>query len=103
MSNQECYRCGKPLEPGSLKYVIKITAVSDFDGVIQESKNPDIEGEINQILQEIEDWPADELERDVYQEISFVLCKACKEHFMLNLCGIQDSPVLHNKYSGMIH
>ncbi|MBW2306399.1 MAG: hypothetical protein JRG73_05620 [Deltaproteobacteria bacterium] len=103
MSKQDCYKCGRQLEPGSLKYVIKITAVSDFDGVIQEPENQDIEGEINHILREIEEWPAYELEKDVCQEISFVLCKACKEHFLLNPCGIQDRPVLNNKYSGMIH
>jgi hypothetical protein len=103
MSEQECYRCGRRFEPGSLKYVIKISVISDFDGVIEESENLNMEEEINHILQEIEDWSAEELEKDVFQEISFTLCKSCKEHFMLRSCGIQDSQVLHNKYSGMIH
>jgi len=103
MSDQECYRCGKKLEPGSLKYVIKISVISEFDGVIEEPENQNMEEEINTILQELEDWPAEELEKDVFQEISFILCKDCKDHFMLNSFGVQDRTVFHNKYSGMIH
>lgn len=103
MIAQECYRCGKQLEPGSLKYIVKIIVMSDFDGIIEGPGDKNMEEEVNQILEEIENWPAEELEKDVLQETSLILCKACKEYFMLNPCGIQDRPVLHNKYSGMIH
>ena len=75
MSEKYCARCGKELSEGSLKYMVHVQILSDFDGVIPYSE------EINSLLQDVEDMDAQELEDDVYQEISFVLCEKCKKAF----------------------
>ena len=80
MSEKYCARCGKELSAGSLKYMVHVQILSDFDGVIPYSEE-DLSEEINSLLQDVEDMDAQELEDDVYQEISFVLCEKCKKAF----------------------
>ena len=80
MSEKYCARCGKELSEGSLKYMVHVQILSDFDGVIPYSEE-DLSEEINSLLQDVEDMDAQELEDDVYQEISFVLCEKCKKIF----------------------
>lgn len=89
MIYQSCMRCGKVLKPGSLKYLVNIKVVADFDGIINESDN-NSEEMITEILNEIEEIEAEELERDVYEEFNLVLCKVCKDLFVSN-------PLNHNE------
>jgi hypothetical protein len=65
-----CFKCGRFLPPGSLKYVIQIKVYADFDGILSIS---DENGEIERILDEIGSRNPDELEREVYEEIGLLL------------------------------
>jgi hypothetical protein len=80
MSDTYCARCGKSIPEGSLKYMIHIQILSDFDGVIPYEEE-DLSEEIQSILKTMETMDSQELEDDVYQEISFVLCEKCKRQF----------------------
>jgi hypothetical protein len=80
MAEKYCARCGKELPEGSLKYMVHVQILSDFDGVIPYSEE-DLFEEIPTLLQHVEDMDAQELEDDVYQEISFILCEKCKKAF----------------------
>jgi hypothetical protein len=75
--------CGRILKPGALKYLVNIRVVADFDGVINEVEG-DTEELINEVLRQIEGMDAEDLERDVYEELHLLLCKRCKDHFVRN-------------------
>jgi hypothetical protein len=87
-------RCGRILKPGSLKYLVNIKVVADFDGVINEGEG-DIDEMINDVLKQIEDMDAEELERDVYEELNLVLCKICKDHFVRHSLNISEDDLSH--------
>ncbi len=74
-------KCGKDLPEGSLKYVVDIRVYADFDGVLHFPEG-DIEEEVHQLMEEIEQMDAHELEKEVYQELGFLLCKGCRDRFM---------------------
>ena len=81
MARQYCVKCGKRLPEGSLKYVVDIRVYADFDGVLNFPEG-DIEEEVNRLMGEIEGMDPGELERDVYQEMAFLLCKGCRDRFV---------------------
>ena len=70
-----CFRCGKYLRPGGLKYRVDITITSAFNGVIDEQYE---EGEMKRLVEEIQQMDPEELEKEVYQELTVTLCKECR-------------------------
>lgn len=72
VDRQSCYRCGRHLPPGSLKYVVHLKVYADFDGFLS-VPDEDLEGEMDRILEEIEWRNAKELEQEVYHEMAFLL------------------------------
>ena len=81
MKSHSCFRCGRYLAPGAVKYFVHIRVFSDFDGFLSTS---DVAGEeeLGQILKEIELRDPEELENEVYQELGFSLCKGCRDRFV---------------------
>jgi hypothetical protein len=90
MEGQSCFKCGRILPPGSLKYVIHIRVFADFDGVLSIPEGG-MEGELDRILREIESRNPDDLERDVYQEIGLLFCKECRDRFVRETTGMNES------------
>lgn len=80
MSDHFCDKCGEYLPEGSLKYCVHIQLVADYDGVMV-GDGPDAELEAGELLDEGEGMSEQELEDDVYQELSFVLCSRCRRRF----------------------
>jgi hypothetical protein len=72
MEVQSCFKCGRYLPPGSLRYVVQIKIFADFDGFLS-IRDEDIEGEIDRILEDIESRNPNDLENEVYQEIGLLL------------------------------
>jgi len=70
-----CFRCGKYLRPGGLKYRVDITIASAFNGVIDEQYE---EGELKRLVEEIQQMDPEELEKEVYQELTVTLCNNCR-------------------------
>jgi hypothetical protein len=80
MSDHFCDKCGEYLPEGSLKYSVQIQLISDFDGVIVcDTADPELETQ--ELLEEAEEISEQELEDEVYQELSFVLCGRCRRRF----------------------
>jgi len=80
MSDHFCDKCGEYLPEGSLKYSVQIQIISDFDGVIV-CETDDLEMEAQEMLEAAEEMDEQELEDEVYQELSFVLCSRCRKRF----------------------
>lgn len=79
-----CDRCGAVIEGGDIRYLIRIVSKVDDGGVI---KNPIAEEEVEELIKELENVSADDLERDVYEDRSYILCPPCKRAFMKNPMG----------------
>jgi hypothetical protein len=81
MRERHCMRCGKELPAGDLTYVVQIKVFAGFDGVLLEPEEG-IDNQLNRILDQIEKSNPEELEKDVYEEFTVLLCKSCRDRFV---------------------
>jgi len=79
-----CARCGRSLRPGQTRYTVTIRVVADFDGVLEERAGGD---EVEAIFREVEEKTEEELMREVVQELSFTLCKPCRDEWVFAPLG----------------
>ena len=81
MEKRICMRCGKGLPYGSLVYIVQVKVFADFDGVIldpEEESHPPLE----QLLEQIQEADPKEIEKEVYEEFTLILCKSCRDRFV---------------------
>jgi hypothetical protein len=81
MEERNCFRCGKELQPGSLFYVVLIKVVSGFDGILSEPAEG-IDRQLKELLEQVLHQAPRELEKDVYEEITLIICKSCRDRFV---------------------
>jgi hypothetical protein len=81
MEDRNCFRCGKELQPGNLFYVVQIKVVSGFDGILSEPTEG-IDRQLKGLLEEVRQSDPKELEREVYEEITLIVCKSCRDRFV---------------------
>ncbi len=81
MKQKNCFRCGKELQPGGLFYVVHIRVLSGFDGILSESEEG-IEEQLRELVEQTQRLDPKELEKDVYEEITLVVCKSCRDRFV---------------------
>jgi hypothetical protein len=74
-------RCGKELPTGDVAYVVQIKVFAGFDGLLSEPEEG-IDNQLHQILDQIEKSDPEELEKAVYEELTLILCKSCRDRFM---------------------
>jgi hypothetical protein len=91
MKERNCFRCGKELQPGSLFYVVHIKVFSGFDGILMEPTG-DIDQPLNQLLEQTQQLDPKELEKDVYEEITLIVCKSCRDRFVDDIQHPWGSP-----------
>jgi len=91
MGERSCFRCGKELQPGSLFYVVHIKVFSGFDGILTEPIE-DIDQQLKQLLEEVRHLDPKELEKDVYEEITMVICKSCRDRFIEDIRHPWEGP-----------
>ena len=72
-----CDKCGQVLEPGALRYGLKIELVSVFDGYIQDTTE-DIDEELAGLIDVLSQADPVEIEKDVAQTIELVICRMCR-------------------------
>ena len=81
MEGRNCFRCGKELPAGKLTYLVQVKVFAGFDGVLWEPEGA-IDQQMNQILEEIEKSDPEDLEKEVYEEFTLILCKSCRDRFV---------------------
>ncbi|MGO8988150.1 MAG: hypothetical protein ACLQGU_16275 [bacterium] len=81
MKERNCFRCGKELEPGGLFYIVHIKVLSGFDGILLEPAEG-IDQQLKELLEQTERLDPQELEKDVYEEITLIMCKSCRDRFV---------------------
>lgn len=96
-----CDRCGVKIPEGGLKYIVAIHIVADTDNVISGDISDD---ELDLLISEVERADPDMMERDVHQELAFILCKRCKEQFARNPFNISvDISDKGKRWGGDMH
>jgi len=81
MKEKNCFRCGKSFQPGSLFYVVHIKVFSGFDGILSEQAEG-IDQQLQSLIEAAENMDPKELEKEVYEEITLIVCKSCRDRFM---------------------
>lgn len=95
-----CKRCGADLAPGSLKYLVTVNVVADFDGTLPtQAEMEDLEAFMRQLDRE----DPVQAEKDVYQSQGFVLCPACKAAFLADPLGMGEAGKTPAGEGGRIH
>jgi hypothetical protein len=61
--------------------VIYIRVVSGFDGILSEPVEG-IDEQLKGLLEEVRQLDPKELEKDVYEEITLIMCKSCRDRFV---------------------
>jgi hypothetical protein len=101
MKERHCLRCGKELLPGSLTYVAHIRVFADFDEVLLDPEG-EIDQQMKQILKQIEKSDPEELEKEVYEEFTLILCKSCRDRFVKETQHPWEGPFQVKKDPGRI-
>jgi hypothetical protein len=78
-----CRRCNKKIPDGGLFYVVKLSAASGYDGIINRSLDVEEAG----VLDEIAGRSSEDLEKDVYFEREVILCHTCRTAVIDLFCG----------------
>jgi len=86
MNYSKCAKCGCKLSEGDLKYRITIDIVEDYDGLLPDLQEG-ISEDIDILPHQIGESELEGLESEVYEEISFTLCKACTDCFSKDPLG----------------
>jgi len=81
MKGRNCSRCGKGLQPGGLFYIVHIKVFSGFDGILSEPAG-DVDQQLKSLLEEVEQADPKEMEKDVYEEITLIMCKSCRDRLV---------------------
>lgn len=96
---QKCNMCDKQLPLGSLKYVVSLKIVADYDEVIQEDDATSSVDAIQMIVDNLDDADPQKLEEDVYMERIFLLCPKCKRRFSKGILGVSaDKDVMERPF-----
>ncbi len=91
MKEKNCFRCGNSLRPGNLFYVVHIRIFSGFDGVLSEP-GEGIDEQLKDLIEVAESLDPKELEKDVYEEITLIVCKSCRDRFVDDLRHPWEGP-----------
>ncbi len=91
MREKNCFRCGKYLQPGGLFYVVHIKVFSGFDGILAEPAE-EIDQQLKVLLEAAQQVDHKELEKEVYEEITIVVCKSCRDRFVDDLRHPWEGP-----------
>jgi len=89
-----CLKCGKNFKEGNLRYKVNILVNSDFDGVIDESED---EINLQELMHEIQKREAEELEEEIHKEISFLLCKPCRDVFVRDITDLEIKQIIEDE------
>ncbi len=96
MKKHICNNCGCQIQPGGLFYNCRTEIVSGFDNYIpDEEENGD--GLIREACANMTGRSPEELSAQVYEEISFVLCPACRQKIRKQLLALQANRLNKDK------
>ena len=96
MKDAFCAQCGQVLTAGSLKYILHIKIVPDFDDFILHSVKKPFD-ELQGLFNEMKGADNQELDDNEYKEISLHLCEKCKNRLTRDSFSSKDGSFFSNK------
>jgi hypothetical protein len=85
-----CDLCGKPIAPHA-HYIVRIDVLADPSMPpmsSEELEETDPDQTLNQLLEQMKDMSADELQNQVHRRFEFVLCRPCQMRYLANPLGL---------------
>ncbi|MBN1593781.1 MAG: hypothetical protein JW941_11110 [Candidatus Coatesbacteria bacterium] len=79
-----CDRCGVALGSENSSYHVEIRIFAGVEHEHSLGSLEENEAEIDELIDSLDGLGSDVIEHDVYQDISLVLCRRCKEIFAAN-------------------
>lgn len=99
----KCFRCGKELPPGSLSYVVNIEVFAGFDGYLIEPEEG-LDEQLKKLFEQVKGQDPEELEKEVYEEFTLVLCKSCRDRFVDEIKHPWEGPFkIQTRPNGILH
>ncbi len=95
MTEQICDNCHTKIPEGGLFYRVRTEIVSGFDNCIADSPDPD--GDIKRACDCLTDCSEKDMLAQVYEEISLLLCPACRKTLRTTLTGMQKQTFTRHK------
>lgn len=87
----KCFRCGKELPAGSLNYLVNIRVFAGFDGVLLEPEEG-VDNQLKRVLKQVQQSGPEELEKEVYEEFTLILCKSCRDRLVDEIKNPWEGP-----------
>ncbi|MBI4964854.1 MAG: hypothetical protein HY913_16385 [Desulfomonile tiedjei] len=92
------------MKEGSLKYQVVVRIRSLYDGAIPDAGNNTGEPGLEQLIEEIDACSEAELNRQVYEDDTFIMCLECKEAFMKDIYSrVRPEATPENGRAHLIH
>lgn len=91
MKEKNCLRCGKHFEPGGLFYVVHVRVFSGFDGTLSEAAEG-VDQQLKSLLEAVQELDPKQLEKEVYEEITLIVCKSCRDRLVDDLRHPWEGP-----------
>lgn len=85
MVSARCAFCSRPMEPGSLRYVLMWKLFADYDGIIDLEDDRKLET----TMKAVEASSPAELEDQIYMESRHILCPQCREEILDTLSSLE--------------
>lgn len=95
-----CDRCGKMIKDGEIRFKVLLTASADDGGMVEQEIT---DAELEDIISEIENENPVELNRQVYEERMFILCRECKQSFLKKPFGLNPGDTLDDDVRRVFH
>lgn len=87
MNTIRCAKCGCKISEGDLRHRITVEMVADYGDILS-----DLQEEVSEYVDRLFYQPgeSEELDRSVYEEISFIFCKTCMNLFLRGPLGSKN-------------
>jgi hypothetical protein len=87
-----CDRCGRPIERGQIRYIVRtqVFAAADPLEITLEDLLRDTQEGMDEIIRRCENLSEAELMRDVHVEFQFDLCRACQRVYVTDPLSLSD-------------
>ncbi len=80
--DRTCELCGRKLGEEETRYVVRIEVMADVSPVLDDRlSKEEVEAAIADLLEKLTRLARPEIEAEVYQEMVYVLCPACRKVF----------------------
>jgi len=96
MGRIRCGFCSRPLEPGSLRYVLMWKLFADYDGIIDLEDDKKLE----LTMRAVEATSPADLEDQIYMESRHILCPLCREEILDTLTSLEHQNLDEDREGG---